>query len=128
MSPPLFDPGATPGPPPAAATVQIELDALSGRPNPIWQLDVNQANELLALLANLPAAAPRPLAGMGYRGFLVHQGAAGSAVAAPPLRVFAGGVEIDAQPYLDLRGAEAWLLRNARAMGWAAVVEGISAR
>lgn len=128
MSPPLFDPGATPGPPLAVATVQIELDALSGRPNPTWQLDAVQASELLALLADLPAAAPRPPAGLGYRGFLVHQGALGGAAAAPLVRVFAGGVEIDAKPYLDLRGAEAWLLRNARAMGWAAVVDGISAR
>ena len=128
MSPPLFDPGATPGPPSAVATVQIELDALSGRPNPTWRLDASQALELLALLADLPAAASRPPAGLGYRGFLVHQGVARDAAPALPVRVFAGGVEIDAKPHLDLRGAEAWLLRNARAMGWAAVVDGISPR
>ncbi|HOM12747.1 MAG TPA: hypothetical protein PLB41_05455 [Rubrivivax sp.] len=100
--------------------VEIELDAFSGRPNPRWPLDDAQAAELLALLADLPAAAPRPHADLGYRGFLVHRGGA-----LAPIRVGAGTVEIDGASHADRRAAEAWLLRNARALGWAAVVEGV---
>ena len=100
--------------------VQIELDAFSGRPNPRWALDDAQAAELLALLADLPAATPRPRAALGYRGFLVHRGGA-----LAPIRVGAGTVEIDGTSHADRHGAEAWLLRNARARGWAAAVEGV---
>lgn len=103
--------------------VEIELDALSGQPNPRWTLDAAQATELLALLAGLPTAAAQPHFELGYRGFLVHRGGA-----TPPVRVVAGQVEIDGETRADRRGAEAWLLHSARAHGWAAVVEGVKRR
>lgn len=107
--------------------VQIELDALSGRPNPTWQLDDTQARELLALLVDLPSTAPRKPGGLGYRGFLVYRPAAGGAVPAP-IRVFAGTIEIDSTPHVDLHGAETWLLRSARANGWAAIADTVPPR
>lgn len=112
---------------PGVPMVQIELDIFSGRPNPTWRLDDAQTIELLALLSDLPVATqgqPEPL---GYRGFLVYRcGSAG--VAAAPVRVYAGTVEIDSQPFADIRGAEAWLQRSARANGWAAILDGIPPR
>ena len=107
--------------------LKIELDVFSGRPNPTWQLDDAQTMELLALLADLPTAMQRQAEPLGYRGFLVYRPGLGGEVAAP-IRVYAGTVEIDSQPLADVRGAEAWLLRHARANGCAAVLDGISAR
>jgi hypothetical protein len=104
--------------------VQIELDVFSGRPNPTRQLDDAQTIELLA---DLPIAAQRQTEQLGYRGFLVHRPAPGGAVAAP-VRVYADTMEIDAQPHADVRGAEAWLLRFARANGWAAILDSIPPR
>lgn len=101
-------------------TIDIELDVFSGRPNPRWPLQADEARELLALLADLPAASPPVLGELGYRGFLVHH--AGPS----PLRVAAGRVEAEGRAAADLKGAEAWLLRNARAQGWSAVLEGVA--
>jgi len=50
----------------------VELDALSGRPNPRWQLTESEAAELAQLIAGLePAQGTRSPAppGLGYRGF-----------------------------------------------------------
>ena len=99
---------------------EIELDVLSGRPNPRWALDAAQTSELLALLDGLPAAAAQPRFDLGYRGFLVHRDGL-----LPPVRVVAGQVEIDGETRADRRGAEAWLLRSARAHGWAAMVAAV---
>jgi hypothetical protein len=72
------------------------------------------------LLAGLPTSEARVRPELGYRGFIVHR------PDSPPLRVFAGTIEADAAILADARGAEAWLVRNARARGWADVVEGVS--
>lgn len=112
---------------PGVPVVQIELDVFSGRPNPTWQLDDAQTIELLALLADLPIATQRKTEELGYRGFLVYRLGPGGTVAAP-VRVYAGTVEIDSQPLADVRGAEAWLLRFARANGWAAILDSIPPR
>jgi hypothetical protein len=56
----------------------VELDALSGRPNPRWELPEDEAAELMRMIAGLkPApgvALPRP-PGLGYRGFRLARGA-----------------------------------------------------
>ena len=107
--------------------LKIELDVFSGRPNPTWQLDDAQAIELLALMADLPIVTQRQTGQLGYRGFLVYRPGPGGAVAAP-VRVYAGTVEIDSQPFADVHGAEAWLMRCARANGSAAILDSIPTR
>jgi hypothetical protein len=54
--------------------MRIELDAFSGRPNPIWQLTPEQSTELATLLRSLSPdpAAQKDFDGLGYRGFLVE--------------------------------------------------------
>jgi hypothetical protein len=57
----------------------VELDAFSGRPNPRWQLDAKDTEELLRLQSRLEVSAGRPVEppGLGYRGF-VYRDATGA--------------------------------------------------
>ncbi len=51
--------------------MHVEMDAFSGRPNPSWELDAEEAEQVARLVAPLTAlAAPEELpTGLGYRGF-----------------------------------------------------------
>jgi hypothetical protein len=53
--------------------MRIELDIFSGRPNPTWSLDDEQAAELLASFKALAASASQEtfFDGLGYRGFRI---------------------------------------------------------
>jgi hypothetical protein len=50
----------------------VELDAFSGRPNPRWQLDPKDTEELLRLQDRLELSVGPPVEppGLGYRGFV----------------------------------------------------------
>ena len=51
----------------------VEVDILSGAPNPAWTLSEADAAALLARLAELPAAPARARpGGLGYRGIVVR--------------------------------------------------------
>lgn len=97
--------------------MRVELDLLSGRPNPAWVLEEPESTELSKLLADLPAAsqAPPEPPGLGYRGFSLEtrQG---------HFRIFGGFVvrSIDGAEsrFLDARQAELWLIDFARERGW----------
>ena len=65
--------------------IRIELDALSGRPNPSWTLDEADTQAVLARLRLGPPCAPRS-DHLGYRGFLVWRNDR-MAAAGPWLRV-----------------------------------------
>lgn len=98
--------------------MQVELDAFSGRPNPVWTLNNTQVRELQALLAGATEAVAVPPEGLGYRGFVVRStGAEGQATQ----RVYAGTVQRGAAACADTRDAEAWLIRLATAQGFGAV-------
>jgi hypothetical protein len=53
--------------------VQIELDIFSGRPNPTWELDDSEVDQLLGLMAQRSQEAGRgfDIGGLGYRGFIL---------------------------------------------------------
>ncbi|WBB61445.1 hypothetical protein O7599_02495 [Streptomyces sp. WMMC500] len=57
------------------ATPHVEVDALSGRPNPGWDLPQADADEIAALIEALPAgtesAAADDAGGLGFRGFVL---------------------------------------------------------
>jgi hypothetical protein len=56
---------------PMRATIEVELDIFSGRPNPTWTLTDAESDIIAERLAALPPAAPRKLsANLGYRGFI----------------------------------------------------------
>jgi hypothetical protein len=64
-----------------APRVRIEIDIFSGRLNPKWELDVKDAEEIVALLRlqRQPSKQnPEPQA-MGFRGFIVDVSVGGTA-------------------------------------------------
>jgi hypothetical protein len=77
----------------SSVPILIELDAYSGRPNPRWELTLQQSTDLVTLLRTLSAepGAQKESEGLGYRGFLVElpNGAFG---AFKQLRVYRGKV------------------------------------
>jgi hypothetical protein len=54
--------------------MRVELDAFSGRPNPVWDLTDEQADEFHLRLSTLPPSDPKtPIwSGLGYRGLVVR--------------------------------------------------------
>ena len=101
--------------------MEVELDAFSGRPNPVWALNAAQARELQALLDGATEAVAAPFEGLGYRGFALRPVNAPGAAGQTAQRVFAGTVQRGAAFYADTRDAEAWLIRLASAQGFGAV-------
>jgi len=54
-------------------SVTVELDIFSGRPNPRWRLSQEDADLLMATVADLPEATPvLPVGHLGYRGLAVE--------------------------------------------------------
>lgn len=76
--------------------MRIEIDIFSGRPNPAWELDAQEADELLARLRALPPSEAAELPeGLGYRGLKLDAAAAhASGLPGKTLRLLevAGGV------------------------------------
>ena len=101
--------------------MRVEVDLFSGRPNPAWTLDADEAREVGALLAALAPAdvrAPREDL-LGYRGVLVS-GVESWMDGCGDLRVARGAAAADcfgrARTYADPgRALERRLLESARA-------------
>ena len=118
--------GGAPGIPPRGAamaaeareaSMQVEVELYSGRPNPQFTLPPAVAAELRRRLAALPPAAadaPGPRDGLGYRGLRIVGGADAAAVVVSAGSVEiedrAGGVTRRADPG---RGLERWLVEAA---------------
>jgi hypothetical protein len=117
--------GARPEAEPGPADVTVELDAYSGRRNPVWTLTPTDAALLADRLLRLPelsdSAAPEPI--LGYRGFWIRNPEGEGGI---PERVYVargGIVQIFAEEerwrgYSDDAGIEAWLIENARRQGY----------
>jgi hypothetical protein len=107
-------------------SVEIELDAFSGRPNPKWTLSESKGSRLLEKIASLPEAndAPHP-PGLGFRGFVVRSGDRS-------IRVFGGRVVSEGpgpvKVYRDTAGVLKELAEDARERGFEDVVGGSSRR
>jgi hypothetical protein len=57
----------------------VELDLFSGRSNPRWELDARSRDHLAQLQRRLsPTRAAADPPGLGYRGFVWHDGAGGA--------------------------------------------------
>ncbi|QRM54929.1 hypothetical protein [Sinorhizobium sp. BG8] len=96
--------------------MQVELDIMSGRPNPVWDLTPAQADELGDIVETLPTGTgtPPPDPGLGYRGFVVTDKARPSW----RLGVFKGFVRISGGGPTEIRNdrdrrLERWLLDSA---------------
>jgi hypothetical protein len=113
--------------------IRVELDVFSGRPNPAWTLAPAEARELAAMIQRLRPIATRraAIAGLGYRGFIVARiGTNGAARAW--LRIGGGVVEVTegatSSACADDGQVEGWLLDQARAHGYDALVPRTSTR
>jgi hypothetical protein len=95
--------------------VEVVLNVFSGRPNPRWRLDEEQARELDQLLGSLETLpegkAERKL---GYRGFLILNEPKPENGPVEKARIFHGVVERPEGALLDRdRSLERWLLESA---------------
>jgi hypothetical protein len=105
-------------------TVEIELDAFSGKPNPKWELSLFEASDLMSRVASLSEIQERvPQPGLGYRGFVLSS-------SGRSLRVYKGYVIVEqggsTHVYRDTAGIEAQLAADARSRGHGTVVEGVA--
>ncbi len=59
----------------AGASMRVEVDVFSGRPNPSWDLTAHEAKEFVALFQALPEYQGEGSVrdGLGYRGLIVTQ-------------------------------------------------------
>ena len=99
--------------------MRVEADLFSGRPNPVWTLDADEADDLADLLRLLAhdGAAPEP-PGLGYRGMVVH-GVETALPGCTSVRAFRGAASAECggspRVYADPdRGLERWLVETAR--------------
>lgn len=100
-------------------SLQVELDAFSGRPNPRWELTEAQKEEFLSMLRELNPAERQSstLGGLGYRGFVVR-GKERSVNGYDEVRIVHGIVEALSVDHSDSfndpeRHLERFLLRSA---------------
>ena len=110
--------------------MRVEADLFSGRPNPSFTLDVEQAATLATLLRGLRAGGERrEPPGLGYRGFVIRD--TGDALPdCTAIRAFHGTVaaECGAETRLladPAQTVERWLLDVARPKLTAEVVDAI---
>jgi hypothetical protein len=106
--------------------MRVELDIFSGRPNPSWELTVEEAYHLAMRLADLPAAVPEftPRA-LGYRGLVIFNPEGISGLPGQ-IRIHKGIVTIDdpeSKYYRDSNDIERWLLELGRAHGYGPVID-----
>ena len=102
----------------------VELDAYSGRPNPRWELSVEEARDLSQRISDLEPArdATLPDIGLGYRGFYIDRIDGDRIFVSHGLIAFVR----DGRPraiYRDRRGAEETLQLQARSRGHGAAFE-----
>lgn len=98
-------------------TVDIELDAFSGRPNPKWTISGAPAGEIEKRIDGLSERAEAPeLPGLGFRGYVVSAGGRTS-------RVFRGRVERAGEWFRDTAAIESELKRQAVEHGFGTIVE-----
>ncbi len=110
-------------------TITVELDVYSGRPNPSWQLNATESEELLQQLSLLSEfeKSKEPLNdGLGYRGFLLSiQGADARDSLPKAIRVFKGTVYLDAFGYDDNIFLEKKLFQQAKEHGYKNILESL---
>jgi hypothetical protein len=109
-----------------SATLQVEIDVYSGRPNPSFNITGPDAAELAKLLQHLPQAETgAPELGLGYRGFVITSDASLAPGLPPRVRVVAGRIIAEGGPapkvYHDIHSAEEWLKKRAKRAGYGAL-------
>ena len=104
------------------ASVIVELDVFSGRPNPKWEFPPDRTSTLLAWIKSQPEIKAEPaVRGLGYRGFILRTGE-------QSIRVYKGLIAVEdhgvTHSFRDTAGVEAELAVDARQRGYADLVTG----
>jgi hypothetical protein len=109
--------------------VVVRLLIFSGREDPEWPLEPEQARDLAGRLGDVwdgEAVRPPEPAGLGYRGFLLR-GLRSVGGPADVVLVYSGtvspGERVEAESWRDRAGLEAWLLSQARDRGHAEALD-----
>lgn len=105
---------------PGADPMEIELDVFSGRPNPTWVASPERAASISRGLSSLSDAPAQPEPGhLGYRGFVIRQGALRARVYDGHVFVTTNGTT---RTFTDSIGLEAQLIDDARQRGFGDVI------
>jgi hypothetical protein len=106
----------------ARSTASVELDAFSGRPNPVWQMTETEARDVAARLQYLaPSSDTLPQATLGYRGFYLRDDDSVLYITRGLVAVVKDGRA--SRVYRDMLGVEGALKRQARARSYGGIVD-----
>jgi hypothetical protein len=108
-------------------SMHVEIDVFSGRPNPAFELSVDEAKHLLALLEGLPEIPPTADEdALGYRGMNVTIAKGDDNNPVRRIRVSGGVVAIGratgTRYFRDTRAVEKWLIERAADNGHGSLV------
>jgi hypothetical protein len=103
--------------------INIELDVFSGRPNPSWILEKEDAENVSKMLQNLPISHKSiPIGDLGYRGFIVTTNEKQT------FRIYATVVYKETEPkevLLDENNVEQLLIEMANEKGYGGILESL---
>lgn len=106
--------------------INVELDVFSGRPNPSWVLEKEQAEQLNKLLQNLPISPKSiPINELGYRGFIV------TINEKETFRIHAAIVFRETEPtqiLVDKNNVERLLIKMASEKGYTSILESMDVK
>lgn len=103
--------------------INVELDVFSGRPNPSWVLEKEDAESVSKMLQNLPISQKSiPIGDLGYRGFILTTNEKQT------FRIYATVVYKETEPkeiLLDENNVERLLLKMANEKGYGNILESL---
>ena len=106
--------------------MNIELDVFSGRPNPSWVLENEDAENVSKMLQNLPISPKKnPIGELGYRGFIVTSNEKQS------FRIYEAVVFKETEPkeiFLDENNVEQLLIKMANEKGYGGILESLGVK
>lgn len=102
--------------------MRVELNIFSGRPNPSWELSPQDASTLEERLTELTRTSQSPgEGGLGYRGFILSNPTQIAGLSSQ-IHIFKRVITISegghTTRYRDTKGAEGWLIEQARKQGY----------
>ena len=105
---------------PVADSMEIELDAFSGRPNPTWLESPERAAAVARALSSLVEAPARPEPDhLGYRGFIIRQRGLHARVYGGYVTVTTNGAT---RTFFDSAGLEPELIDDASERGFGEIL------
>jgi hypothetical protein len=107
--------------------MRVELNIFSGRPNPSWELSPQDASALEERLTGLTFTSQSPSGGgLGYRGFILSYPTPVAGLSTQ-INIFNGVIKISegghTTHYYDTKGAEGWLIEQARKQGYGNILD-----